>query len=313
MNSSAKELIDKIKIIRKEKRLSQIELAKRCSVPQSTIGRIENHSMNPSIETLINILDVLNIEIELKEKSKLLQGYDVFGKAYGYMLRNDLHDINSIEHKLMQEQIRLDSISEPFLYGGYQISYPLENHEIYLFSQQFKTFNELDSIKLLIKYTNNIASNYNVPLEKMFFGGKEKEILDRGTDWCFDLARLAAVILDCIGLTSRFVFVADPNKAYHGHVLLEVYYDNSWGVVDPLYGYVFYETKPISAKEILFSSQLQKMDEDYKNMFKQIAIAEYNPNDSDNKYIVSRCNEYTYKLNKIKQNGTWLLGEDKCI
>ena len=68
MNSSAKELINKIKTIRKGKRLSQIELAKRCNVPQSTIGRIENHSMNPSIDTLINILDVLNIKIELKEK-----------------------------------------------------------------------------------------------------------------------------------------------------------------------------------------------------------------------------------------------------
>ncbi len=74
MNSAAKELIDKIKTIRKEKRLSQIELAKRCNVPQSTIGRIENHSMNPSIDTLINILDVLNIKIELKEKRKILKG-----------------------------------------------------------------------------------------------------------------------------------------------------------------------------------------------------------------------------------------------
>ena len=68
MNSAAKELIKKIKTIRKEKRLSQIELAKRGNVPQSTIGRIENYSMNPSIDTLINILDVLNIEIELKVK-----------------------------------------------------------------------------------------------------------------------------------------------------------------------------------------------------------------------------------------------------
>ena len=313
MNSASKKLIDKIKTIRKANKLSQIELAKRCNVPQSTIGRIENYSMTPSIDTLINILDVLNIEIKLKEKNEILKGYDVFGKAYGYMLRNDLHNINSIEHKLMQEQIKLDSVSEPFLYGGYQISYPLENHELYLFSQQFKTDNELNSIKLLIKYTYELATNFDVPLDKMFFGGSEKEILDRGTDWCFDLARLAAVILDCIGLTSRFVFVADPNKAYHGHVLLEVYYNDSWGVVDPLFGYVFYDSKPISAKEILYSSQLLTMDEDYKNMFKQIAIAEYNPNDSNNKYIVSRCNEYTYKLNKIQQDGTWLLGEDKCI
>lgn len=68
MNNTARELIDKIKTIRKEKGLSQIELAKKCNVPQSTIGRIENHSMNPSIDTLINILDVLNLEIELKEK-----------------------------------------------------------------------------------------------------------------------------------------------------------------------------------------------------------------------------------------------------
>ena len=313
MNKASKRLIDKIKTIRKENKLSQIELAKRCNVPQSTIGRIENYSMNPSIDTLMNILDVLNIEIELKEKSKIIKGYDVFGEAYGYMLRNDLHDINSIEHKLMQEQIKLDSVSEPFLYGGYQISYPLENHELYLFSQQFKTDNELDSIKLLIKYTYKLAKNFDVPLDKMFFGGSEREILDRGTDWCFDLARLAAVLLDCIGLTSRFVFVADPNIAYHGHVLLEVYYNDSWGVVDPLFGYIFYDSKPISAKEIYYSSQLLAMDEDYKNMFKQIAIAEYNPNDSDNKYIVSRCNEYTYKLNNIKQDGTWLLGEDKCI
>ena len=148
MNNETVKFIDKIKTIRKNKCLSQVELAKRCGVPQSTIGRIENYSMNPSIDLLISILNVLNIEIELKDKKSIIKGYDVFGTSYGYMLRNDLHDINSIEHKLMQEQIKLDSVSEPFLYGGYQIFYPLENHELYLFSQQFKTDNELDSIKL---------------------------------------------------------------------------------------------------------------------------------------------------------------------
>ena len=66
-------------------------------------------------------------------------------------------------------------------------------------------------------------------------------------------------------------------------------------------------------KEILNSSQLQNLNEDYKNMFKQIAIAEYNPNDEKNKYIISKCNKYTYKINSIKQNGTWLFGEDKIF
>jgi len=313
MNSATKELIDKIKNIRKEKRLSQIELAKRCNVPQSTIGRIENHSMNPSIDTLINILDVLNIKIELKEKRKILKGYDVFGKAYGYMFRNDLHAKDSIEHKLLQEQIKLDSVSEPLLYGGYQVLYSLENYELYSYSQKFKSNNELGSLNLLVNFTSEMASNFNVSLEKMYFGGTEKEILKRGTNWCFDLARLAAVILDCIGLTSRFLFVADSSKAYHVHVLLEVFYNNSWGVVDPLYGYVFYDNKPISAKEILYSSELKTMDEDYRNMFKQISIAEYNPSDEDNKYIISKCNDYIYKLNFLKKDGSWQFGEDKIV
>jgi transcriptional regulator with XRE-family HTH domain len=310
MNSETRKFIDKIKTIRKNKRLSQVELAKRCGVPQSTIGRIENYSMNPSIDLLISILNVLNIEIELKDKKSIIKGYDVFGKSYGYMLRNDLHDINSIEHKLMQEQIRLDSVSEPFLYGGYQIIYPLENHELFSFSQKFKLKSELESLKAVVEYTSKLASNFNLSLKDMLFGGTEKEILSRGTDWCFDLARLTAVILDCIGLTSRFIFVANPYKAYNGHVLLEVYYNDSWGVIDPLYGYIFFDTKPINAKDIIHSAQLKSMNEDYKHMFNQISIAEYNPNDVNNKYIISKCNEYTYKINTIIQDGTWLLGED---
>ena len=32
----------------------------------------------------------------------LKQGYDVFGKAYGVMNRNDLHATESIDHQLLQ-------------------------------------------------------------------------------------------------------------------------------------------------------------------------------------------------------------------
>lgn len=297
MNKSTIDFVNRIKSIRKEKGLSQIELAKRCHVPQSTIGRIENHSMNPSLDMVMSILNILNVNIELTEKEKLIKGYDVFGKEYGHMFRNDLYDINSIEHKLMQEMVRLDSISEPFLYGGYQISYPMENNILYSFAQRFKRDNDLESIKSLIHYTSQIATNYDMPLDEMYFGGTEKEILDRGTNNCFDMARLAAVILDCLGMTSRFVFVANPDKAYHYHVLIEVFYNDSWGVVDPIYGYVFYDNTPISAKDIYKSSMLQTLNEEYKNMFKQIAIVDYNPNDEENKYIISKCDKYTLSLN----------------
>ena len=53
------------------------------------------------------------------------------------------------------------------------------------------------------------------------------------------------------------------------------------------------------------------INEEYKNMFKQVAIVCYNPNDEENKYIISKCNKYTLTLNLIVQDGTWKLGEDK--
>ena len=38
----------------------------------------------------MSILDILNVNIELTENVKVIKGYDVFGKEYGCMLRNDL-------------------------------------------------------------------------------------------------------------------------------------------------------------------------------------------------------------------------------
>ena len=71
MNKSTIDFVNRIKSIRKEKGLSQIELAKRCHVPQSTIGRIENHSMNPSLDMVMSILNILNVNIELTELERV--------------------------------------------------------------------------------------------------------------------------------------------------------------------------------------------------------------------------------------------------
>lgn len=176
----------------------------------------------------------------------------------------------------------------------------MKNHELYDFSIQFKKDNDLDSIKEVVKFTSNMANNFNVLIDKMYFGGSEKEILLRGNDWCFDLARLSLVILESMGIPSRFVFVANREKAYFGHTLLECFYEKHYGLVNPTYGYVFYDKTPISAKDILNSKLLKELDIDYQNYFESIAIAEYNPIDKNNKCIISKCNEYTYKLNTMK-------------
>ncbi len=46
------------------------------------------------------------------------KGYDVFGKAYGVMLRNDLHAVSSIDHQLLQKMILLNEKSQTLLYGA---------------------------------------------------------------------------------------------------------------------------------------------------------------------------------------------------
>lgn len=62
------EFINQVKERRKEKGLSQAELAKLVGVPQSTIGRFESKKTFPNLKTLSKIADVLNMEIDLKEK-----------------------------------------------------------------------------------------------------------------------------------------------------------------------------------------------------------------------------------------------------
>ena len=68
MNESTIELIKVIKLKRKEKGLTQVELAKKCHIPQSTIGRIENFSMNPSTDIICCILNALDLKIDFEKK-----------------------------------------------------------------------------------------------------------------------------------------------------------------------------------------------------------------------------------------------------
>ncbi|MDO4712066.1 MAG: hypothetical protein Q4A75_08820 [Peptostreptococcaceae bacterium] len=238
-------------------------------------------------------------------------GYDIFGKEYGIMLRNDLHHINSIDHKFLKEMCLLDDESHKFLYGNV-FHNDLRDHELYNFSQQFKGTNDFNTVINVLKFTSDIALNYNIDFNEMLFGGTEKEILERGTDWCADMSRLGAVILQSLGIPCRILHIADKNRAYYAHVVNEAYYDGKYGVIDFIFGYQFYDNKPISAKDILNDSSLLKdFPEDYTAMYSLIAISEYDPMDVNNNYLISKPNEYTLNIMNTNHNGKWIMGEDK--
>lgn len=239
------------------------------------------------------------------------KGYGVFGKAYEIMQRNDVHDLKSIDHKFMREMILLEPDSYQFLYGVHPTAPDMTEHDLYDFAQSFRGIQDSASIRNILAYTAKIASDFSLPFEEMEFGGTEREILNRGTDWCADLARVAVVLLNCLGIPARIVHLVNPEKAYNGHVIVEAFYEGKFGVIDPLYGYCFYENNPLDAYTLMNEpAHLQDYEADYRDLFRNIAINEYNPMDPDNDYSTSRVNDYTRTLLSTAHNGKWLMGED---
>lgn len=245
-------------------------------------------------------------------KNELIErGYDIFGKAYGVMLRNDLHDINSIDHKFMQEMILLKDENREVLYSDMPICKDFREHELYSFAQQFKGESDHQTIENILRYTANIAANYHEPFEEMKFGGTENEILDRGTDWCADMARVGVVLLGCNGLPARIIHLVNPEKAYNGHVVTEAFYEGKYGVCDFLYGYCFYQERPLDAYTLMREKHyLKTYSENYASLYSAVAINEYNPLDKSNNYTVSIPNEYYLRLINTEHNDKWIMGEE---
>ena len=245
-----------------------------------------------------------------KRKNMELQGYDVFGKAYGVMMRNDLHAPEGVDHKLLQKMILLNENTYHLLYKKPAIMADMKIHELYDFAQQFRGRNDRQTIENVLKYTMQVAKEFQVPFEKMKFGGTEKEILERGTDWCADMARVGVVLLGCCGIPARMAYLVNSKKAYNGHVVTEAFYEDKYGVCDFLYGYYFYDINPVDAYELMVNKKhLEGYSECYRELYSAVAISEYNPLE-DYKYTVSLANEYYIRLINENHNDKWIMGEE---
>lgn len=252
----------------------------------------------------------------------MIKGYDIFGNEFGVMLRNDLHAVDSIDHQFLKEMILVDDQSQEILYGVTpEISYDVTKHELFEFAQQFKSYNDINTIKEILKFTSNIALNYDVDFLDMTFGGREVDIIKRGTDWCADMSRVACVLLQCNYIPARIVHIVDIEKAYHGHVVCEVFFEGAYSMCDFIFGVMGYDKSPISALEMsLNKDQVTKCyTRDYKSyspinnfegLFSKIAINEYNIIDKNNKFTESKPNDYTIRIITEEHNGNWFMGED---
>ncbi len=245
-------------------------------------------------------------------------GYGVFGKAYEKMLRNDLHSPRSVDCRLIETMVLLDEQSYPILYHSpSKISPKIKEHELYAWAQRFKKSEEQKTIKEILSFTSSMADSFNLPFDEMLFGGTEKEILDRNTDWCADISRVGAVLLQCVGIPSRIIHLVNRSKAYHGHVVVEGFYCGKYGVLDFLHGYCFYDKAPLDTFELIQKPEkikkvIKSAEEDYCRLYDCAAISEYDPMDNGNDYTISKPNRYYLTLiSQSNDNGVWLMGEDR--
>jgi transcriptional regulator with XRE-family HTH domain len=68
MEGSAAEIIKALKKARLDKGLSQSDLAKKLGIPQSHLSKIEGDKINPTIENVIELARVLDLELVLVPK-----------------------------------------------------------------------------------------------------------------------------------------------------------------------------------------------------------------------------------------------------
>ncbi|MGM0435538.1 MAG: transglutaminase-like domain-containing protein [Bacillota bacterium] len=249
------------------------------------------------------------------------KGYSVFGKAYEVMFRNDLHDEYSVDHNVLRNMILLNKESVSLLYQKAKpISDDIKFHELHEFSKQFKGSDNLNTIKNISKYLYKIVESFDPPFEEMVFGGTEKEIIERGTDWCVDISRVGVALLQCLNIPSRIVVIVNKDVAYNGHQVVEAYVDGKYMMCDFLYGVVGKINTIYSVHDLLNKSELVKdiyqshvrddMQLDYiSGLYNLAAISEYDITKEYN-YNISRPNDYYLRLMKLRLNGQWQMGED---
>lgn len=189
----------------------------------------------------------------------------------------------------------------------FEVNQSFKNHKIKI------TYLELFLSNLIFKNTNVLKNRYlHIKFdEKVHIGNKKVDIDDKKVDIrSLNLTSLMKKNIDsliknlskneCFG-RNEIIRVLNLSPSGASKLISKLL---DFAVIKPVVGHGKGNIKFITT---------QNLNEDYNNMFKQIAIAEYNPNDEKNKKIISKCNKYTYKINSIKQNGTWLFSEDKIF
>lgn len=261
-------------------------------------------------------------------------GIASFGKAYAAMFQNDTHAFGSVDRSFYNDMVLLNRATHAWLYRHYTderpMKTPLGRPALDGLAATLRGDSQGATVDAIVYHCRRyVVEPFDTPAQDMLFGGKEEDILARGTDWCTDVARVCCALCQSSGLGARMVITANTRLPYCGHTVVECFYDGYWGVLDPTFGIVFRTAEGLPASVALLRAQPALVDGAFErrhpNMrhlfapweqYRSAAMVNYDAaSPALYNYTASGLNAYTAGILEHSARGwpqglRWLYGED---
>jgi hypothetical protein len=242
------------------------------------------------------------------------------GAAYRRMFEGDCHAPCSVDRVLFGRMVRICPETADCLYGGFT---PAQTGYMYGMRPELERLAAgLETVEEIAAFCVGVAARAPAGLEGLLVGGTEEQIIQRGSDWCTDLARVACALCQVVGLPARIVYLADVERAYSGHAIVEAHRGGAWGAVDPT-GNVVYQHpdgRPATTWELTNYAGLVMRHGPAPfttpGQFRRAAVANYSISDrACYDYTVSGLNDYYRSILGMSERSwpgglRWLHGED---
>jgi hypothetical protein len=253
-----------------------------------------------------------------------------FGPQYAEMNRHDPHAAGSIDRQLIARAVGLDARTAPGLYRTTPRPVPRYRAgsrprlESIARSVAGTEPDDESRVRAIVRFSAGLGERAATSLDDLRFGGTEEAIVARGSNWCPDVARVAAALSQVVGIPARLVHLADTERAYSGHTVVEAFRRGRWGCVDSLTGVVYQddEGRPSSTWDLVrhpgwIARHYRAGRTIYSRVgqFRRCAIAEYRlPPTGGPEYRTTRINAYYRSILRMSERGwpgglRWLHGE----
>jgi len=165
--------LDDIRHLRKKLNISQRELGEVLNIPQSTISRIENKSIDPPYSKFKKIYEHLDNERKIREKSKKLaedimtpeiysiQSSSTIREAVGLMNKHEISQLPIIENNQNIGSITSKKIQKSITDNPELINMDISLIKELPFPEIDRKWNVKDISDLLLKYSAVLVKNNN--------------------------------------------------------------------------------------------------------------------------------------------------------